>query len=242
MKKNENMQEQYEDALFSLLMERVAESRGAEAYEENEKLKADPAFEVPEDLEKRCINLIRKKVAKQSSSETKRVIKMTLYRAAAVACVALVLFATVFAASPKLQTSAINFLIREFDGYTTFSFTDRVSVSDAPKVNVTWLPNGFFLTAREQNPMQTVLIYQNEDGALIRIHVSDVHSSISIDNEKTDSSTVTINDHAANYSDDGMIKTIVWLIESSNYSVMITSTGVPEAELFQIAKELCVAN
>ena len=242
MKKNENMQEQYEDALFSLLMERVAESRGAEAYEENEKLKADPAFEVPEDLEKRCINLIRKKVAKQSSKETKHVIKMTLYRAAAVACVALVLFATVFAASPNLQTSAINFLIKEFDGYTTFSLTDRVSVADAPNGNVTWLPGGFFLAAQEQRPTQTVLTYQSEDGAFVRIHVSDVRSAISIDNENADSSTVTINDHAATYSDDGMIKTIVWLIESSNYFVMITSAGIPEADLFHLAENLCVAN
>ena len=42
MTKREKLLEQYEDALFSLLMDEFAESEGKAALEENARLKADP--------------------------------------------------------------------------------------------------------------------------------------------------------------------------------------------------------
>lgn len=49
MTKHEKLQEQYEDALFALLMEEFAAEEGKSALEENERLKCDPAFDVPPD-------------------------------------------------------------------------------------------------------------------------------------------------------------------------------------------------
>ena len=43
MTKREQLIEQYEDALFALLMDSVAEEEGKQALELNERLKADPA-------------------------------------------------------------------------------------------------------------------------------------------------------------------------------------------------------
>lgn len=43
MTKREKLLEQYEDALFSLLMDEFAESEGKAALEENERLKANAA-------------------------------------------------------------------------------------------------------------------------------------------------------------------------------------------------------
>ena len=47
MTKREQLIEQYEDALFALLMDSVAEEEGKKAIELNERLKADPEAEVP---------------------------------------------------------------------------------------------------------------------------------------------------------------------------------------------------
>ena len=47
MTRREKLQEQYEDALFALLMDDLAVEEGKKAYEENERLKADSSFEVP---------------------------------------------------------------------------------------------------------------------------------------------------------------------------------------------------
>ena len=54
MTNHERLTEQYEDALFALLMDSVAEEEGKQALELNERLKADPAAEVPESARRRC--------------------------------------------------------------------------------------------------------------------------------------------------------------------------------------------
>ena len=51
--------EQYEDALFAQIMDKVAEMYGEELLRENEKLRADPNVEFPEDLNRRCLEIIR---------------------------------------------------------------------------------------------------------------------------------------------------------------------------------------
>lgn len=57
MTRREKLQEQYEDALFALLMDDLAVEEGKKAYEENERLKADSSFEVPLESRKRCVEL-----------------------------------------------------------------------------------------------------------------------------------------------------------------------------------------
>lgn len=58
MTRREKLQEQYEDALFALLMDDLAVEEGKKAYEENERLKADSSFEVPLESRKRCVETI----------------------------------------------------------------------------------------------------------------------------------------------------------------------------------------
>ena len=50
MKRQEQLQEAYEDALFTLLMNHVAELHGKQALQENRALREDPDAEVPQDI------------------------------------------------------------------------------------------------------------------------------------------------------------------------------------------------
>lgn len=52
--------EKMEDAVFSLIMQEVAAEEGRRAIEENERLKADPSFIVPEATRRRCLDIINK--------------------------------------------------------------------------------------------------------------------------------------------------------------------------------------
>ena len=53
MKSKEQPWEDYEDALFALLMDKVAEDEGVRLYEENERLRRDPAAEVPPEFDRK---------------------------------------------------------------------------------------------------------------------------------------------------------------------------------------------
>ncbi len=68
MTRREKLQEQYEDALFALLMDDLAVEEGKKAYEENKRLKADSSFEVPSESRKRCVETIARCCRKKTIS------------------------------------------------------------------------------------------------------------------------------------------------------------------------------
>lgn len=65
MKTREQLQEEYEDALFALLMYDVAELEGRRAAEENGRLLNDPNARVPEELDRKCLQLINRHFLKK---------------------------------------------------------------------------------------------------------------------------------------------------------------------------------
>ena len=79
MTDHERLREQYEDALFALLMEGVAESEGEEALRLNEELKKDPNAEVPKDVQKRCEKTIRSAFAQKQLRATGRTAQKWLW-------------------------------------------------------------------------------------------------------------------------------------------------------------------
>lgn len=58
MKTREQLQDEYEDALFALLMYDVAQLNGRRAGEENERLQNDPNAKVPEEVDHHCLRTI----------------------------------------------------------------------------------------------------------------------------------------------------------------------------------------
>lgn len=60
MKSREQLQEEYEEALFTLMMDYVAQADGKQYLEENERLKNDPAAQIPESVDQRCLQTIQR--------------------------------------------------------------------------------------------------------------------------------------------------------------------------------------
>ena len=54
MTRHEELRDNYEDALFALLMDEFAEREGERLLEENERLKLDPDNVISDELDKRC--------------------------------------------------------------------------------------------------------------------------------------------------------------------------------------------
>mgnify|MGYP006873118144 CR=1 FL=1 len=57
MTNREKLRENYEDSVLALLMDEFAESEGKRYIEENERLRQDPSAAVPEDVERRALQL-----------------------------------------------------------------------------------------------------------------------------------------------------------------------------------------
>ena len=65
MTRREMLVEQYEDALFALLMDEVAEAEGQKALEENQRLRESGELVIPDNLRQRCHSAIAKGFAGQ---------------------------------------------------------------------------------------------------------------------------------------------------------------------------------
>ena len=80
MTKREELVETYEDALFALLMDEVAQIEGEEAIQLNNELLADSKYAVPETVQRRCKRTIQREFARENRKKLgKSTAKMLQY-------------------------------------------------------------------------------------------------------------------------------------------------------------------
>lgn len=159
MTNHERLTEQYEDALFALLMDSVAEEEGKQALELNERLKADPAVEVPESARRRCEATIRREFNRKRAKKLGKVTWKIVRRVSVAVMLMVVLLTTAMAASEQFRLGVLNAVINTYDRYTelTFKGEDEVSPRDpTPEkaeqnedwtyyygVGFEWIPEGY---------------------------------------------------------------------------------------------------
>lgn len=118
MTEREKLVQQYEDALFALLMDEVAQAEGEEALRLNERLQQDPDAAIPEVTQRRCERTIRNAFAKQTARRVRRSTWKVLQRVAVVAMLGVILLTTAFAAFPQFRVTTLNAMIDVYDAYS----------------------------------------------------------------------------------------------------------------------------
>lgn len=174
MTRREQLQEQYEDALFALLMEEVAESEGRKALEENERLKQDPDAEVPAEVVRRCRRTIDREFAKQNVRSVGRLSWKVIHKVAVAALLGIFLFSAAFAVSEDFRVNTLNLVIDLYGKYADFSFqgasqakVDQETTNAAFEVG--WLPAGFELKEQRSGQSSTWAEYEGPNGEIISI-------------------------------------------------------------------------
>lgn len=208
MTRRDKLQENYEDALFALLMDEVAEREGQRYLEENERLKKDPDSAVPEELDRRCLKLIRQTFAK----DRRRAAGLTAYRvfrqAAMVIVIGMLLFATAFAAFPEVRIKTLNLIIEVSDIATTMSLEGADNTEyDAKRIPdvgldtdgtlrgyaIPAVPEGFVMDDSNDGRTSSWVQYRNEEGAIISFDITTAEGSThNIDTEGAKVTPITI--------------------------------------------------
>lgn len=198
MTRREKLQEQYEDALFALLMDDLAWQEGERLLEENERLKNDPAAKVPEEVMVRCRKVINREFARRRASKVGRTSWNVFRRIAVAACVAVLLFTFAFAASETVRINTLNLVISVFDRYTDYSFVPTSEVSADTAISgyeVGWVPEGFVLTEQDHNQYRTWNYYERGSNEVLRVTLETFYESAvtSVDTEDAVVEEITIN-------------------------------------------------
>ena len=247
MTRREQLQEQYEDALFALLMDELATTEGQAALEENERLKNDPEYAVPTDVRQRCLKTISRCCAKKTLRRTGKVLCRGFSRVAVIGMICILLFTTAFAASPTFRANTLNLVMEIFEDSTAISFSnsnsENSSFSEDFNVDVNWVPEGYTLVDQSEDPFLSSLRYRSETGDEILINVFKGENGVLyVDTEDAQVEHLTIQ------GCDGLLvlkdgdAQLVWGNENGPYKVGIiaenTETEEDVRNLMKIAENL----
>ena len=189
MNENERLYEQYEDALFVLLMNKVAEETGKALMQKNEELLSDPNAAVPDALSKRCLRTIEKAYRKSQWKAATKKVTRALNRVALWILVPLFLFGTAFAASETVRVKTLNFLMTTLNIGTEFRIDSDASSDLQQSTRSTiedCIPSDYDLISKDSSSLCEVFLYANDSVAKLSITVyllENYNGAITIDTE-----------------------------------------------------------
>ena len=155
----DSLREQYEDALFKLLMDEFAEKEGQQLMEENENLKNDKELVLPDGLEARCEKTICNAFAVKHRKKTLQSAEKNLSRVAVIVLLCGVVFITLFSSVSAFRESVYKMLVNDEHLNTDVDLQEsNVTYSPGSPIDVpsgawlpAWLPAGYKMVSYEKN-------------------------------------------------------------------------------------------
>lgn len=121
MTKQEMLYEQYNDALFRLLMHSVAQHQGQQYQEENQALKAQEGGP-SETAKRRCLRTISRQVRRGHARAAARTASRVLSKAAVVMLLVISCLTAAFAVSPVFRSDALRWAVATFGDHAEYRF------------------------------------------------------------------------------------------------------------------------
>ena len=192
MKTSEQLQDDYDEALFSLYMGMVMREQGESFIRENERLKTSDEFGIPETIDNRISELLHdeKRKKERCAHGMSRRMKRNLLVAA---CTVVVLFGAFYATSPIVQAWTQHFVTYITDTATNFilesSDYEDVGNIEPYHCKFAYIPEGFACYEEVHDTDMGISIWRfKKDKASITIRVTDAQPGIfhSVDTENAD--------------------------------------------------------
>ncbi len=239
MADQKQLQENYENALFALLMNEVATAEGKQAIERNKQLQQGSGVQLPEGMERRNLKVIHAHFTKKKAKAAGRHAVKGLGRLMMAVGIITVLFTTAFAASETVRANTLNLVIRVFGESTDFQLTQSVPEVGPDTITAGWLPAGFTLTEQGENGISTWQIHKNTSGDFIRIEYSDSDgTTLCIDTEDAATQGIEINGRQAFISKQDDLTTITWSLPDKEKFLVLASNITALDDLLHIAQEI----
>lgn len=248
MKTHEMLFEDYEDACFALLMEKIAKQEGERLEALNQDLLDDPDFEVSEAANQKCLSTIKRCFSQKKRQTTFRKASHILHIAAIIVAIAALVFTTAIAVSEDCRVAARNLVISIDERYTDFRM-EMAERSDRPnplpqnkngesffsQLEVGWIPDGFQPSKSEYNHW---VLYENGDGEWIQILFADDQATVQLDTENADVSDSNIAGLPAVVIEKDGSTILLTDTENGFFYIVIASQGVGFETATRIAENL----
>lgn len=237
MKNREQLREQYEDALFAMMMGELASLEGEKALEENKRLQDDPAAAVPGQIDRKCMQTIRGHFRKDHMRKAGRTARKALGIAAMVFGIFSALFVGAFAMSETVRINTMNLITETFGESTDFYFAP--SADGIPQIKAGWIPEGFVLEDEGADDVSSWFLYINTNKCYIRgMFIIGNQTVMSVDTEGADIERKTINGIDALIINEGNTTQIALECKEQVGFIYLFAEGVTTENLIQIAEKI----
>ena len=241
--RKEELTEQYEDALFALMLDQYAEEEGNRLLKEFEDAKArNDLPEVPADLDAKCRALIKKAYKNSRRKEVFHRSICSIGRIAAVLFITLGLCTTLVFSVDALRIPVMNYIIARYEQFTSIGadstpstteatdFTCNNTTEESPLAGI--LPDTFNVINNKLLHDGTMnCCYESADGCIVFFDISNYNGLLNIDTENTATETIRIMEHDGLFIDKGNELTILWFDPSVDKTYQLRAIGI-QSDLF----------
>lgn len=249
MTNRERLQENYEDALFALLMDDVARTEGKRLIRENEALQADPNAAVPENIDRRCMQLIQRTLTRRKYGVSVRKLGRQICVAAVVVTIIASLFISAYAFSPSFRARTLNLLLEiddklatwQFDDDSLPQFSEELGMANDIEFDIGKVPSGYTITDIESFPNQVHIKYESAQGIKIDVDVFEANdtSTYTYDVEDVDYyEEITYEGTTAILTDKRGVLSIAWADKEKGLFYNAVSSDASFSELKELMKEI----
>ena len=242
-----DLQIQYEDALFALMMADISKIVEHDAWTEHRRLKQEVSATVPPDIHQSCLLTVRQKFKKQRHHRTRRIALKTLGRVAILIGILSILFLAVLATSDQVREKFFNSATYTNASNTTFyvefSDTSDFSTGGVPSFTLGWMPEGYVLEQESEYISGCSAFYENPDvGVLFISCLSSMGTVLSMDTEDAEIEEVVIGGTtgimATKMIGEVEERHLVWLTEDGTAFISVLATEMDKEDFLQIVMNL----
>lgn len=234
-----NINEQFEDAVFSMLMADVAEAEGKRLLEVNKQLQGDPEAAVPEEVSSRCLKAIKREFNRRNLRNIRRTCAKVFQRVAIVVLVVVACFSTMFVTSEAFRVEVMNYVIEIFDEKIDLGIVSDDGLSSEVDLNVNWVPEGYVLAVEGRNSMRIWKQYENGDNHIkISVFMIDENSTVSVDTEDADATFVDVSGIQAVLTKKEDTSQIAWISAEDKVAVIVKSNSADIDAIMHVAENI----
>ncbi len=242
MDQNDKLREEYEEALFRLLMAKAAQAEGEEIEQEIERLKNDPYFTVPRETDRKCEKALKKALSRGGLRSRLKKAGRVFQKAAVAVSLLLVVAVTAYAAIPRVRDRVLELVVETSDVDSRLSFTDVEYDPDNVLMGyvITALPEGFEKTYEIVEEKAGTMEYMNGDDVIyfdVRVGNESTLSSHDKDDESTKEIKVNGYDALFTLVNDGRMN-VVWVDTENTVLFELSSVGLEENEVLNMAESV----
>lgn len=239
--RTELLREQYEDALFTLLMDEYAEETGEKLLDE---FNHSESAEMPAALDEKCRKMIRQHFARQKNKIRIRKTLRFIGKSVATIVVTFGLASTLFFSVDAIRVPVLNFLLEHQKGYLLVSkFPESSSITVNPQDQLPQdptslgflLPEGYKLLKYTSKTSGTFFVcYTNEAGDIVQLQTVLDNGKFIIDTENAVTESVTISGYEGTLiQKDGF--DLVWHVPEAGLIYKLYASNLTRDEVLQIA-------